>query len=107
MRDPDGLALSSRNVYLSATKRAEAVSLSRGLQRLAATARDTGRTLAQMEAAALAELRERGWTPDYLTVRRRCDLLPPADSERLGSEPLVVLGAARLGSTRLIDNLEL
>ena len=106
IRDPDGLALSSRNAYLSATERIEAVSLSRVLQRLAAAARDPGRTLAQMEAAAVAELRERGWAPDYLTVRRRSDLLPPTDSERLGSEPLVALGAARLGSTRLIDNFE-
>ena len=47
----------------------------------------------------------RGWAPDYLTVRRRSDLLPPGRSE--ATEPLVVLGAARLGSTRLIDNLEI
>ena len=50
----------------------------------------------------MAVLRDRGWRPDYLTVRRRADLLPPAS----GDEALVVLGAAKLGTTRLIDNFE-
>jgi pantoate--beta-alanine ligase len=62
-------------------------------------------TAAEREAAAA--LAARGWAPDYLTLRRRSDLLPPTEAERLGGEPLVALGAARLGDTRLIDNLEL
>ena len=50
----------------------------------------------------MAALSNRGWRPDYLTVRRRVDLLPPTSSD----EALVVLGAAKLGTTRLIDNFE-
>jgi pantoate--beta-alanine ligase len=107
VRAEDGLALSSRNGYLGATERQEAVALSHALQHLAAAARDPLQTLAQMEAAAANELRQRGWAPDYLTLRRRSDLLPPSDAERSAGLPLVALGAARLGATRLIDNLEL
>ncbi|MEY4750279.1 MAG: hypothetical protein RIQ60_2493 [Pseudomonadota bacterium] len=106
IRAADGLALSSRNGYLSATERGEAVALSRTLQELIAGARDLGRPLAQLEAQAHAALRERGWAPDYLTLRRRSDLLPPDDAQRQSGLPLVALGAARLGATRLIDNLE-
>ena len=61
--------------------------------------------LPALEAAALQQLAARGWQPDYLTVRRRADLLPPQAGDGAGA--LVVLGAARLGATRLIDNLEL
>ena len=50
-------------------------------------------------------LARRGWKPDYLTVRRRADLMSPPDA--LTDVPLVVLGAAKLGNTRLIDNLEI
>ena len=60
--------------------------------------------LPKLEAAALQQLAARGWQPDYLTVRRRADLLPPQAGDGAGA--LVVLGAARLGATRLIDNLE-
>jgi pantoate--beta-alanine ligase len=59
-----------------------------------------------VEAVAMAALAARGWAPDYLTLRRRSDLLPPSEAERLAGEPLVALGAARLGATRLIDNIE-
>lgn len=107
VRAEDGLALSSRNGYLGAQERVEAVALSHALQHLASAARKPDQTLAQMEAAAADELRQRGWAPDYLTLRRRSDLMAPTDAQRCGAEPLVVLGAARLGSTRLIDNLEL
>ena len=107
VRADDGLALSSRNGYLGAQERVEAVALSHALQHLAAAARKPEQTLVQMEAAAADELRQRGWAPDYLTLRRRSDLLAPTDAQRCGAEPLVVLGAARLGATRLIDNLEL
>ena len=106
IRAEDGLALSSRNGYLGAQERGEAVALSLTLHELAAGARDVARPLAELEAAAADALRARGWAPDYLTLRRRADLLAPTDAQRAAGEPLVALGAARLGTTRLIDNLE-
>ncbi len=101
-RADDGLALSSRNGYLSAAERAEAPALARVLQALAAAVAAGGRDFAALEAAAMADLRERGWVPDYVALRRQGDL-GPADA----AVPLVVLAAARLGATRLIDNLEI
>jgi pantoate--beta-alanine ligase len=106
-RAADGLALSSRNSYLSETERVEAVQLLIALKALGQAAK--GARLAQLpelEAAAMQTLARRGWKPDYLTVRRRSDLLLP-QSEALSSDPLVVLGAAKLGMTRLIDNIEI
>jgi len=101
-RAPDGLALSSRNGYLSAAERAEAVQLSAALRRIEAAVRAGGRDWAKLEAEAMGSLAARGWKPDYVAIRRRRDLGAPADGE-----PLVVLAAAKLGTTRLIDNLEL
>lgn len=102
-RAADGLALSSRNGYLSAGERAEAPQLFARLQHMAQKVRDEGLcAIPTIEADAMAALRDRGWTPDYLTIRRRSDLQPPGSDD----EPLVVLAAAKLGSTRLIDNLE-
>lgn len=103
-RAADGLALSSRNGYLGLEERQEAVALSQALRQLAQQwwARPTAR--ASLEPQALDALRARGWLPDYLTVRRRADLLPATAADAAGT--LVALGAARLGSTRLIDNLE-
>ena len=106
-RAGDGLALSSRNGYLRPEDRQEAGALSAALRQLAQDTRraiDAGdfNALPTMEAAAMAVLRDRGWRPDYLTVRRRADLLPPTSRD----EALVVLGAAKLGTTRLIDNFE-
>ena len=104
-RADDGLALSSRNGYLSEAERQEAVQLSLALRALARDAVAAAHALpAQreaLEARALQALTARGWQPDYLTVRRRSDLQPPQ-----AGDALVVLGAARLGRTRLIDNLE-
>jgi len=93
VREADGLAMSSRNAYLGAAERAEAPRLQR-LLRQVADGMDCD--------AALEELVRAGWRPDYVEVRRRSDLAKPADGER----ELVVLAAARLGRTRLIDNLE-
>jgi pantoate--beta-alanine ligase len=93
VREPDGLAMSSRNSYLSAAERVEAPRLHR---LLAAVARGLS------PAEAMRELAQAGWRPDYIEVRRRHDLAPPA----AGDSELVALGAARLGSTRLIDNVE-
>ena len=104
-RADDGLALSSRNGYLSPGERQAAVQLSQALRQLADAAVAAGADLAaqlpQLEAQALAALAAHGWKPDYLTVRRREDLQPPA-----AGDALVALGAARMGTTRLIDNLE-
>lgn len=100
-RAPDGLALSSRNGYLSPDERAEAVQLSHVLQTLATAVRQGGADIGALEAQAMDTLRQRGWLPDYVVARRRSDLQRP-----VADEPLVVLAAARLGSTRLIDNLE-
>ena len=106
-RANDGLALSSRNGYLSAEERAEAVQLSIALKGLAAAARAGNAAgaldVAAAEAAAMDTLRQRGWAPDYITLRRQHDLSPVTGP---CAEPLVVLGAAKLGKTRLIDNLE-
>ena len=103
IRAADGLALSSRNGYLSPAERAEAPRLYRQLAAIAEAVRQGARDFAAREAAALADLRRHGWQPDYLTVRRRADLQPPQSAD----EPLVALAAARLGATRLIDNLEI
>ena len=101
-RADSGLALSSRNGYLSDEQRVQAMALSQALKALADAARQGG-NLADLEAQAMAALRAKGWEPDYLSVRQRSDLQTPVDAR---SGDLVALGAARLGSTRLIDNLE-
>jgi pantoate--beta-alanine ligase len=104
VRADDGLALSSRNGYLSAAERAEAPRLHRELVRIRDAVRSAGdHDLLRLETEAMARLAEHGWQPDYLTVRRRIDLQPPAQRD----DPLVVLAAAKLGNTRLIDNLEI
>ncbi len=112
-RADDGLALSSRNGYLNDTERAEALHLSLALKQLAKNYRlntvNTANNIAALEFEAMGLLTARGWHPDYLTVRRREDLQPPRVGFSMGgqsSDPLVVLGAAKLGKTRLIDNLE-
>ena len=94
VREADGLAMSSRNGYLSAAERAEAPLLHRVLEDVR-----TGRIT---PAQAFASLQAAGWKPDYVEIRRATDLSAPAAGDR----ELVVLGAARLGATRLIDNLE-
>jgi pantoate--beta-alanine ligase len=103
-RADDGLALSSRNGYLSPEQRQQAVALSQALRQIANRVRLDPSSLHVAEAEGAATLMAQGWAPDYLTVRRRDDLLPPNADDLAG--PLVVLGAARLGTTRLIDNLE-
>ena len=104
-RADDGLALSSRNGYLSEAERAEAPQLAAALRALGTALRRGVKDLGAQERKAMDALRARGWAPDYVTVRRRADLQPPLKGA--ADEPLVVLAAARLGSTRLIDNLEL
>lgn len=100
-RAVDGLALSSRNGYLSAPEREEAVVLSRELRGIASASGTGQLAFGLLEQAAMERLRSRGWVPDYVAVRRQRDLGQPS-----ANEPLVVLAAARLGTTRLIDNVE-
>jgi len=102
IRATDGLALSSRNNYLSQPERSEAPRLYRLLTETARQLSDGNRNFARLEQAAIAELKQAGWRPDYVAVRKQADLQLPGPADR----ELVVLGAAWLGATRLIDNLE-
>jgi pantoate--beta-alanine ligase len=104
-RAGDGLALSSRNGFLSPAERAEAVQLSLALKTLIAPIKAGHTDYAALEAAAMQALTARGWKPDYLTIRRQADLQAPQEGD--APRTLVVLGAAKLGTTRLIDNLEI
>ncbi|HSG21215.1 MAG TPA: pantoate--beta-alanine ligase [Burkholderiaceae bacterium] len=110
IRDADGLALSSRNGYLSAQEREEAPVLYRTLQDMReALAGRSDVTVADcqcMETQAMEALRQRAWQPDYLSIRLQRNLRPPSQADLDARAPLVILAAARLGSTRLIDNLE-
>ena len=105
-RADDGLALSSRNGYLSEGERTEAVQLSIALQAMQAAIRAGERDVAAIEARAMATMAARDWKPDYMTLRRRADLLAPTEADLVAGTPLVALAAAKLGATRLIDNLE-
>jgi pantoate--beta-alanine ligase len=102
VREADGLAMSSRNQYLTAEERKIApqlhAALSRAVKRLGAGDRDFG----AIESAELDVIRRAGFRPDYFTVRDASTLLPPGPQ----SKHLVVLVAARLGKARLIDNLQ-
>jgi pantoate--beta-alanine ligase len=106
-RAEDGLALSSRNMYLSAQERAEAPSLFQGLNQVANEVRAGHLDIFELEKKAMAQLSARGWKPDYISIRKRVDLQPPSAGDLAQGEPLVVLAAAKLGTTRLIDNLEI
>ncbi|MCD6681347.1 MAG: pantoate--beta-alanine ligase [Burkholderiaceae bacterium] len=119
-RETDGLAMSSRNGYLDAAQRAQAPALHRALLALVDRTRELARSrpsqplddeavrraLQALEREAIDALRARGWAPDYLSVRRRDDLAAPGSADLAQRESLVALGAARIGSTRLIDNIE-
>jgi pantoate--beta-alanine ligase len=102
-RADDGLAFSSRNGYLSAAERMEAPRLARILGESARAIAAGERRYERLEADAVAALRTHRWQPDYVAVRRQADLQPPGPGDR----DLVILAAARLGTTRLIDNLEI
>ncbi|TRZ97306.1 MAG: pantoate--beta-alanine ligase [Rhodocyclaceae bacterium] len=102
VRAADGLALSSRNGYLSVTERAQAHNLYRVLTKVAEAVRAGSRDWAGLERGAAEELQASGWIPDYVALRKKLDLQLPSAHD----SGLVVLAAARLGSTRLIDNLE-
>ena len=103
VRANDGLALSSRNGYLSPKERHEAVRLQQQLQKVRSAIFAGEWDFAKLEHAAMKHLDEHGWKTDYISIRRQQDLLTPQPQEK----HLVVLGASKLGTTRLIDNLEI
>lgn len=102
VREASGLARSSRNAYLSDAERIEAPQLNAALQAMVSEVRSESRDWAALERRAIEYLTKRGWLPDYVTVRTQEDLSAP-----LEGQPLVALAAAKLGRTRLIDNLEI
>jgi pantoate--beta-alanine ligase len=106
-RAKDGLALSSRNSYLSEQERAEAPALFRELNAIADEIRSGNLDISLLQNNAMQRLRDRGWNPDYVAIRKRIDLQPPTAGDLAQNEPLVTLAAAKLGATRLIDNLEI
>jgi len=101
-RADDGLAMSSRNGYLSSTERAKASALYVSLQQVAQALRGGRTDFENLQAQAMQALDAQGWQTDYVAIRRQADLGAPQ-----AAHPLVVLAAARLGRTRLIDNLEI
>lgn len=102
-REPDGLAMSSRNRYLSTAERAEAPRLYRTLSVLRDRVLGGERDYALLETQATQTLVAAGWQPEYVAIRHRDDLDHPGS----GDSPLVALASARLGTTRLIDNVEI
>lgn len=107
VRAADGLALSSRNQYLNETERAEAAFLYRTLQGMRRDILQGERDFEQLQERAVEALAARGWLPDYVAVRNQSDLQPvsPAKGDP-AQRGLVILAAARLGNTRLLDNVE-
>jgi pantoate--beta-alanine ligase len=111
IRAEDGLALSSRNGYLSVEERAEAPELQKTLREVRARVLDLSErnthSLIEIERFAVDLLTGRGWQPDYIAIRQQSDLAPASNESLQAGEPLVILTAAKLGKTRLIDNLEI
>jgi len=102
VRAEDGLALSSRNAYLAPEERREAPRLYQLLRNAGDEIKAGARDYQPIELDVMAALAHHGWKPDYIAVRRQSDLQAPQADDR----SLVVLAAARLGRTRLIDNVE-
>lgn len=102
VRATDGLALSSRNQYLNEAERSEAVSLYQTLQGMRQAILQGERNFEQLQQRAVESLVARGWLVDYVAVRNQSDLQPAGRAQR----ELAILAAARLGSTRLLDNIE-
>jgi len=103
VRAQDGLALSSRNNYLSPAERKEAPRLYGALKKARDDIGNGVRDFQRVDQQAMAELARNGWQPDYIAVRRQADLRQPTERDH----DLVVVAAARLGRTRLIDNVEI
>ncbi|MBK9244858.1 MAG: pantoate--beta-alanine ligase [Burkholderiales bacterium] len=106
VREPDGLAMSSRNRFLSEAERKEAPRLFRVLNEVRDRLRAGDTDLPAIEHDAQRELAAAGWKVDYVSVRRQMDLKAPGAEQVAAGQALAVLAAAKLGATRLIDNLE-
>lgn len=102
VRESDGLAMSSRNGYLSPAERLEAPRLHKALQQAVLAIKSGKHAFSAIQAQTAQYLTQLGWVVDYIEIRSAATLLAPQAKER----QLVVLGAARLGKTRLIDNIE-
>ncbi len=102
VREADGLAMSSRNNYLSEAERRQAPALYRALRHTADRLRSGRRDFGDLEALAVGEIEDAGLKSDYFSIRRATDLGEPGEADR----HLVILAAAFLGKARLIDNLE-
>jgi pantoate--beta-alanine ligase len=102
VRAEDGLALSSRNAFLSAAERKEAPRLYGVLRKIQAEIEGGARDFQRLDQQAMTQLSSHGWQPDYVAVRRQADLRQTTERDR----DLVIVAAARLGRTRLIDNVE-
>ena len=111
IRAEDGLALSSRNSYLSSEERVEAPELQKVLREVRARVLDLSdrntHALKEIEKIAIEMLTGRGWQPDYIAIRQQSNLATATNESLQAEEPLVILTAAKLGKTRLIDNLEI
>ncbi|MBL1294070.1 MAG: pantoate--beta-alanine ligase [Thiotrichales bacterium] len=102
-REDDGLAMSSRNKYLTETERDKAKALFETLSEIEQALKNGSNEFSQLEQQGLSKLQELGFIPDYIEVRRQRDML----GAQAADKELVVLGAAKLGKTRLIDNIQL
>ena len=102
VRAEDGLALSSRNAFLSAAERKEAPRLYGVLRKIQAEIEGGARDFQRLDQQAMTQLSSHGWQPDYVAVPRQADLRQTTERDR----DLVIVAAARLGRTRLIDNVE-
>lgn len=103
VREASGLALSSRNDYLSVAQKQQAAELNQALQTIAAEIRVQNTEFTMLENSAKTQLNATGWQVDYVTVRSALSLLPASQADK----HLVILAAAKMGNTRLIDNIEL
>jgi pantoate--beta-alanine ligase len=103
VREASGLALSSRNDYLSVAQKQQAAELNQALQTIAAEIKVQNTEFIMLENSAKAQLNATGWQVDYVTVRSSLSLLPASQADK----HLVILAAAKMGNTRLIDNIEL
>ena len=103
VREADGLAMSSRNRYLQDSERGRAAQIYRTLRDVKDRVEAGATDYAAIGAAACRQLAQAGLEPDYISIRRQCDLAPPGPADRA----LIALAAARLGATRLIDNIRI
>jgi len=106
VRAADGLALSSRNQYLSGAERGEATALYQTLQKVRRAILQGARDFEQLQQQAVQSLASRGWRVEYVEVRNQSELQPAGRLNEQSQRELVILAAARLGNTRLMDNIE-